>query len=413
MSFSADGSLVSGQLRIAAVSIAAFDIIRTIPLEWHFYKSSSLVGRSLLGAVRYVGIAALVANAALYFSGFTQASCHSVHLLPGILQLFAGFAVQIVIFYRTIDVTQRDKTALAIMIFGALITVPLESVAIGLNRVSTLFANELTKVDGCLSLVPEATFNAGPVFYLAHFVFDFFAIVLSSYHLMRAGGRGTLLARLLDNGIVLIFIDAVMNFVTFLASIGVSGIQNLGSICSIVTSILIAQHILFLTRVVDAPAQEYNHEIVALPQAMYKGSAPFQFNSSTSLPRFATPKRTQSDNTNHQSPSPNPYNRHSALGRNSTTGGGVHRSVNSLDGSSILRSCVGREALKYRVDGDVNMFQSKTSLSLPAGEEAKRPISLDVKRLSHLSHLSQLSQQGRSPAPKSRPTTAGSSDLSQ
>ncbi|KIM31374.1 hypothetical protein M408DRAFT_64551 [Serendipita vermifera MAFF 305830] len=112
MSFSADGSLVSGQLRIAyvlclissefaliwsfsrAVSIAAFEpmltllrsIIRTIPLEWHFYKSSSLVGRSLLGAVRYVGIAALVANAALYFSGFTQASCHSVHLLPGILQ---------------------------------------------------------------------------------------------------------------------------------------------------------------------------------------------------------------------------------------------------------------------------------------------------------------------------------------
>lgn len=33
-------------------------------------------------------------------------------------------------------------------------------------------------------------------------------------------------------------VDAVMNFITFLASIGISGIQNLGSSCSIVTAIL-------------------------------------------------------------------------------------------------------------------------------------------------------------------------------
>jgi len=82
--------------------------------------------------------------------------------------VFVGFTVQIVIFYRTIDVAQRCKTAFAIMTFATIITVPLASVAVGLNRRATLFTNELTKTDGCLSLVPEGTFNAGPVFYLAH-----------------------------------------------------------------------------------------------------------------------------------------------------------------------------------------------------------------------------------------------------
>ena len=215
-----------------------------------------------------------------------------------------------------------------------------------------------------------------------------------------------------------------MNFVTFLASIGLGGIQNIGSICSIVTAILgtqftrcsrashvlttsssiVAQHILFITHATDAPAPEYNHEIVALPHAVYKGSDPYPFNSTSSLPRFApAPKRTASDNS---APQNTPYGRLSALAVNSTTGGGLHRSVNSLDGS-ILRSCVGREALKYRVDGDVNMFQSKTSLSLPAGEEGRRPISLDVKRLSQQRRSL---TSGNSGGEKSRPTTAESSD---
>jgi hypothetical protein len=54
------------------------------------------------------------------------------------------------------------------MIFATIITVPLESISVGLNREATLFTNELTKADGCLSLVHEDVFNAGPVFYLAH-----------------------------------------------------------------------------------------------------------------------------------------------------------------------------------------------------------------------------------------------------
>jgi hypothetical protein len=72
---------------------------------------------------------------------------------------------------------------------------------------------------------------------------------------MRTGGHANLLGRLLGNSVVrvlhshshqhtelrfqaFVLLDAVMNLVTFLASIGLSGIQNIGSICSIVTAIL-------------------------------------------------------------------------------------------------------------------------------------------------------------------------------
>lgn len=79
-----------------------------------------------------------------------------------------ALAVQVVIFYRTLDVSSRtNKTALSIMIFAMIISVPLEAVSVGLNRQATLFANELTKHNGCLSLVQSGNFNIGPVFYLA------------------------------------------------------------------------------------------------------------------------------------------------------------------------------------------------------------------------------------------------------
>lgn len=72
---------------------------------------------------------------------------------------------------------------------------------------------------------------------------------------MKTGGQGNLLGRFLGNGMVsalrshsyrhaelgyqaFVLLDALMNFVTFLASIGLGGVRNLGSICSIVTAML-------------------------------------------------------------------------------------------------------------------------------------------------------------------------------
>ncbi|PVF94055.1 hypothetical protein CPB86DRAFT_714055 [Serendipita vermifera] len=109
MSFQADSSIVAGQLRIAYVLLLGFhvsarvfhelpadraaflpifrlQIVWTIPAEHIFYKGATAPKKTLLVATRYLGIAALVANCALYFSSYDGASCRSVHLLPGILQ---------------------------------------------------------------------------------------------------------------------------------------------------------------------------------------------------------------------------------------------------------------------------------------------------------------------------------------
>ena len=194
-------------------------------------------------------------------------------------------------------------------------------------------------------------------------------------------------------------LDAVVNTFTLLGSIGVSGIKDMGSIGSTATGMLgmalfvyaltrsltsrsVAQHILFLITPTNSdPPAEFKHEVVPLPTTVYKGSDAHVFHSTGTLPRFATP-------TSKASAATTPYG----------TRAGLHRSMPSADGSaSILHSCVGREALKFRVDGDVHMFQSKTSLSVP--DEPRAPISLDVKRLS---------QQNRHTSP--RPSTGGRSE---
>ncbi|CCA71538.1 hypothetical protein PIIN_05474 [Serendipita indica DSM 11827] len=109
MSFGGDSSLTAGQLRIAALSIAAYEyvlplplsqpipaqrswplctssMLRTIPLEHSLYKSSPPMRSALFAATRYLGLAALIANASLYFSNYSPALCSAVHIIPGIFQ---------------------------------------------------------------------------------------------------------------------------------------------------------------------------------------------------------------------------------------------------------------------------------------------------------------------------------------
>lgn len=335
---------------------------------------------ALFAATRYLGLAALIANASLYFSNYSPALCSAVHIIPGIFQVLTGLVVQIVFFLRTLDITKRERTVFAVMIFAMIISVPLEAISVGLNREAVVFHNDMTRRDACLSKIRDGSFNSAPVFYLAHLMFDLFAIFLSTFHLVRHGVRAQLLQNIVANGVFLMMLDAVVNTFTLLGSIGVSGIEDMGSIGSTVTGILVAQHILFLITPTnsDAPA-EFKHEVVPLPPTVYKASDAHVLHSTGTLPRFATPTSKGTGT---------PYGNRT----------GLHRSMPSADGSaSMLHSCVGREALKFRVDGDVHMFQSKTSLSVP--DETRAPIPLDVKRLS---------QQNRHPSP--RPSTRQSDD---
>ncbi|KAG8826502.1 hypothetical protein FRC19_008754 [Serendipita sp. 401] len=371
MAFDATG--MSGQMRIAALSIAAFDIIRTIPSEYLFYKTTTRDKNALLAAVRYLGVAAMVANGALYFNGYSATSCRSVHLTPGIFHLLLSLVIQVVFFLRTLDIAKRCRTALSIMIFAMIISIPLEAISVGLNRQPIVFSTYLTN-NGCQSHIPDGTFNTAPVFYLAHLVFDIFAITLSFYHLFRAGSKSDLLRRLLLNGVAFMCVDALVSLLTLLASIDIPGIVHIGSICSIVTGMLAAQHILFLANQPNLTfPSEFKHEIHALPQAVYKGSDANIFQSTGTLPRFATPSSKPSGGT--------PYST------------GNSRARPSIEGSaSVFHSCVGREALRYRNEGDVNMFrQSKTSLTMPL-DEAKGPIPIDVRRLSQPQQPTRLSR---------------------
>ena len=139
---------------------------------------------TLLTCIASLGLAALIANASLYFSNHSPALCSAVHIVPGIFQgeclfwfnfqrklillVLAGLVVQIVFFLRTLDITKRGQTVLAMMIFAMIISVPLEAISVGLNREAVVFSNDISRRNGCLSKIRDGSFNAAPVFYLAH-----------------------------------------------------------------------------------------------------------------------------------------------------------------------------------------------------------------------------------------------------
>ncbi|KAG8808861.1 hypothetical protein FRC17_003742, partial [Serendipita sp. 399] len=141
-------------------------IVRTFPSEYFFYKTSPPANRAILAAVRYLGVAAMVANGALYFNGYSAKSCRSVHLIPGIFELLLSLVIQAVFFLRTLDIAKRCRTALSVLIFAMIISIPLEAISVGLDREAIVFSTYLTD-NGCQSRIREGTFNTAPVFYLA------------------------------------------------------------------------------------------------------------------------------------------------------------------------------------------------------------------------------------------------------
>ncbi|PVF94054.1 hypothetical protein CPB86DRAFT_766464 [Serendipita vermifera] len=309
------------------------------------------------------------------------------------------------------------------MIFAMLITLPLEGIAVGLNREPTLFVSELTKgeTSGCLSLVREGVFNAGPVFYLSHLGFDLFAICLSVYHLYKHTEKSAMPMQIIRHGVALMLLDAFVNTLTFLASLGVPGIKEVGSLPSIAITV-IGEHLPHDKSIDNSPAtgNEFKHEVIALPHTMgtkvYKGSDA-HFESNGSLPQFANSRNLTP--LSHNRPG---YGKRSSIaaasdrgliGVNGAGAAGAHRSTPSIDGStSVFHSCVGREALKFRVDGDINMFHSKTSLcapTTPTDDLSKGPIPLDIKRLSQQREAAAKRLSVRSIG---RPETATSGDQS-
>lgn len=329
MSFDGDSSLISGQLRIAALSLALVDVLQTAPREIRLYQSDSGSFKKLLfPAARYFGIAAIILNSVFYFGSWQPDSCRRAHLVPGIFQFLAMVLTQAIYFYHTFTISKHSRNTFGILTFLIITLTPLQAIAVTFRREPSTFVNELTKHSSCLSLVPSGKFNAGPVLYLSHLGYDLFVMVLSTYHLYQSKSWSTykeFAVLIHQHGMTFILADFVVYLLSLLGSVGVRGLASMGSLPAIVVALIAAQHVLLKSSI--------RKPLIEAERLCVYPSAP---NPSNYVAAQSTASLVH----------------HAKIGTIAST--------LSLPGTSDPLPCLtGRDALRFRDEGDTAMYHER------------------------------------------------------
>ncbi|KAG8742214.1 hypothetical protein FRC10_001793 [Ceratobasidium sp. 414] len=111
---SSPSSQTSAYMRVAAMTLAAYDWFITLKPEIRLYQRQSLSkGVVLFAAIRYVSIAAIVtSNVGFFGTGFTAAACHHYHLVAPLLKMFATLISQLIISIRTYAISRKSQWVL-------------------------------------------------------------------------------------------------------------------------------------------------------------------------------------------------------------------------------------------------------------------------------------------------------------
>jgi len=251
-----------------------------------------------------------------------------MHLLGPVTQFIAASVTQVVFFHQTWATSEHSRNVFGILGF-LMILVPVEGLSMTILRQPHSYPNATTGGSGCASLVPDHQFNAGPVFYLAHLIFDIFAIVLSCYHVWLKKdccNKRSLITQVYNSGAVFMLLDFTANLLIFLASLDVNRIASVGSMFAIVAAMTMAQRVLLIEG--DTRSQSINEE---KHQILPSSHIP-----TTSAPN--TPGVTSAFGPIEQAqtmPTSQPTRHSSDFG---------------------LHCARGREALKFRAEGDTSMF---------------------------------------------------------
>jgi len=233
----------------------------------------------------------------------------------------------VVFFHQTLATSEHSRNVFGIMCF-LMILVPVEGLSMTILRRPYSYPNATTGLSGCASLVPDHKFNAGPVFYLAHLIFDIFAIVLSCYHVWLKKdccNKRSLLMQIYSSGAVFMFLDFSANLLTFLASLDIQRIASIGSMFSIVAAMSMAQHVLLIEN--DTSSQLVSEEKDQILSSHITGATAPNTPGVTS--GFGPVERAQTMPVSQQTRHSYDYGLHCAR---------------------------GREALKFRAEGDTSMF---------------------------------------------------------
>jgi len=201
---SAGALAADNNLRIASLTMAAYDYLITLPAEYRLYKSSNCrsLGLILFVLIRYTSIIVLVvSNVGFFYHGFTPELCDDYHLAAPALKVVQMMVSQAILGVRTYGIAQSNpwigRILLSTYILGA-----------ALQWFTSLFDRIPVMTDGNCTVASGHPQNAVSTwsFYLLAMLYDCLTLSISIFYLMKiksiaAGTTSRLFKILLYDGL--------------------------------------------------------------------------------------------------------------------------------------------------------------------------------------------------------------------
>ncbi|KAI6104323.1 hypothetical protein F5141DRAFT_1128902 [Pisolithus sp. B1] len=170
--------------RVASMSIAFYDYILTLPIEYRFYRSQPHVLRMsqaciLFILIRYISIVAMiVSNYGAFATSFTMESCRRYYYVSPIFKVLQTMVSQAILGFRTFNISGRDERVRNFLVVYYAIAVTFEWF---LN----LYHRTPEVVNGsCISGTPSGS-SSSWIFYLVAICYDLVTLGISTVRLFQ------------------------------------------------------------------------------------------------------------------------------------------------------------------------------------------------------------------------------------
>jgi len=171
-------------LRIASITLVGYDYLITLPAELRLYKTASRrsTGFILFVLIRYSSIALfIVSNTGFFYHHFTPKTCSHYFYLGPVFKVLQVMVSQAILAVRTFNIARRN-----VWVGRALILAYI--VALLVQWISTVHGRAPTQKNGnCIVKVTKPHFSIPAwCFYFAAMFYDFSALSVSTYYLLKA-----------------------------------------------------------------------------------------------------------------------------------------------------------------------------------------------------------------------------------
>jgi len=170
-------------LRIASLSIAAYDYIITLAMEYRMYTSPDpkSLGLVLFVLIRYISmVAMIITNVAFFYHGFTPKSCGRFFHAAPVFKALQVMVSHAILGVRTYNIAHRNVLVGRTLISAYLIAVAFEWFSAVANRIPQM-------VNG--NCMPASSHPLWPIstwsFALAGMLYDCLTLSISTFYLLK------------------------------------------------------------------------------------------------------------------------------------------------------------------------------------------------------------------------------------